>query len=551
MKRRITIAAMMLCTAVSFVLPARADTAANLKEVKELINKKGIDTGDVRILPYKSYTDDMIFSVGINPDNELILAGINLETDETSYVLYKDDATGYLVTKEAVGGKVIQGTGNFNASGYELGDQIGVFSFENGVNLSNKAKTRFEIRSGAMLEELMRYANFILYLNGSDYTLKDIGFPGVGDTLDGEGVYALQPDEFMGVWEYDPENDPYAPDGAMKNRILISGQNVYWRSFDPSKEEVPSSIEDFEGYQIGSDFRYCLDACTLEVVAKDTHESGSYKDHYKRYIYRGDGDEILMRVESEDQGLESIEDGKTYVLVDAMDEAAEGTVRVNHFKVEDGDEEEAVFLNGGWNNEDAEEAETQAAPVFGSFSDSAGLGSDDAGDVSEDTAETEAAEDDAPASGSDLTGIADGGTSSTGSDLTGIADDDTSSKSSDIPGVADIGSWADDSWANGSQSSGSATMGEKNALQSAKDYLNVIAFSYDGLIDQLEYEGYSYSEAKYAVDHCGADWNEQAAKSAKSYLDVMSFSRDELISQLEYEGFTHEQAVYGASRNGY
>ena len=37
---------------------------------------------------------------------------------------------------------------------------------------------------------------------------------------------------------------------------------------------------------------------------------------------------------------------------------------------------------------------------------------------------------------------------------------------------------------------------------------------------------------------------------AKSYLDIMSFSREQLISQLEYEGFTHGQAVYGVTANG-
>lgn len=89
------------------------------------------------------------------------------------------------------------------------------------------------------------------------------------------------------------------------------------------------------------------------------------------------------------------------------------------------------------------------------------------------------------------------------------------------------------------------TSGEKNALESAKNYLRFMAFSYTGLIDQLEYEGYSYSEAKYAVDNCGADWYEQAVKCA---LEYMSFSRSGLIEQLEYEGFTHDQAVYGVEQ---
>lgn len=71
------------------------------------------------------------------------------------------------------------------------------------------------------------------------------------------------------------------------------------------------------------------------------------------------------------------------------------------------------------------------------------------------------------------------------------------------------------------------------------------------MIDQLEFEGYSTEDATYAADHCGADWNEQAAKSAKNYLNFTSFSRKGLIEQLEFEGFTHEQAVYGVEQNGY
>lgn len=95
------------------------------------------------------------------------------------------------------------------------------------------------------------------------------------------------------------------------------------------------------------------------------------------------------------------------------------------------------------------------------------------------------------------------------------------------------------------------TTGERNAVQKAKEYLRVMAFSYSGLIEQLKYEGYTDAEATYGVNHCGADWNEQAAKKAKEYLNVMPFSRDGLIEQLEYEGFTYEQAVYGVSQNGY
>ena len=91
----------------------------------------------------------------------------------------------------------------------------------------------------------------------------------------------------------------------------------------------------------------------------------------------------------------------------------------------------------------------------------------------------------------------------------------------------------------------------EQAVLSAKSYLDYTAFSYDGLIDQLEFEKFTHDEAVYGADNCGADWMEQAALCAKSYLDYSSFSRDGLIEQLEFEGFTHEQAVYGVEQNGF
>jgi len=91
------------------------------------------------------------------------------------------------------------------------------------------------------------------------------------------------------------------------------------------------------------------------------------------------------------------------------------------------------------------------------------------------------------------------------------------------------------------------TIGQKNALKSAKSYLTHSSFSYQGLIDQLEYEKYDHEDAVYAVENCGADWNEQALKSAKSYLTHSSFSYQGLIDQLEYEKYTGEQAIYGVN----
>lgn len=95
------------------------------------------------------------------------------------------------------------------------------------------------------------------------------------------------------------------------------------------------------------------------------------------------------------------------------------------------------------------------------------------------------------------------------------------------------------------------TMGQQQAVGKAKQYLRYMAFSRSGLIQQLEYEGFSTGDATFAVDNVRADWNAQAAAKAKSYLEMMAFSRQGLIEQLVYEGFTPTQAEYGAAANGY
>lgn len=89
--------------------------------------------------------------------------------------------------------------------------------------------------------------------------------------------------------------------------------------------------------------------------------------------------------------------------------------------------------------------------------------------------------------------------------------------------------------------------GQRNAIESAENYLSFAAFSQSGLIEQLEFEGYSPADATFAVESLDVDWNEQAAKSAANYLEMTSFSLSGLIEQLEFEGFTPEQAAYGAN----
>lgn len=94
------------------------------------------------------------------------------------------------------------------------------------------------------------------------------------------------------------------------------------------------------------------------------------------------------------------------------------------------------------------------------------------------------------------------------------------------------------------------TSGQENAIATAKDYLDFDHFSKKGLIEQLEYEGYSHADAAFAVRTIHPNWNEQAAGMAKDYLDFDSFSHSGLVEQLEYEGFTTAQAEYGVTEAG-
>lgn len=96
----------------------------------------------------------------------------------------------------------------------------------------------------------------------------------------------------------------------------------------------------------------------------------------------------------------------------------------------------------------------------------------------------------------------------------------------------------------------SMTVSQENAVRSAQSYLDYSAFSRTGLIEQLEYEEFSTSDATFAVDSLQVNWNEQAAKAAADYLEYSAFSRQGLIDQLIYEGYTQKQAEYGVNTTG-
>lgn len=84
------------------------------------------------------------------------------------------------------------------------------------------------------------------------------------------------------------------------------------------------------------------------------------------------------------------------------------------------------------------------------------------------------------------------------------------------------------------------------ALRSAENYLEFMAFSKQGLYDQLIFEQHSPEAAQYAVDTIDADWNQQALKSARFYRESMAMSHGAIYDQLtsEAEGYTASEAQF-------
>jgi hypothetical protein len=97
------------------------------------------------------------------------------------------------------------------------------------------------------------------------------------------------------------------------------------------------------------------------------------------------------------------------------------------------------------------------------------------------------------------------------------------------------------------------TSGQKNALESAQNYVEMSGFSKAGLIQQLSSsagDGYSKADATFAANHVGADWNKEAVESAKNYLEITPMSKDGLIQQLSSSAgdkYTEAQARYAAN----
>lgn len=102
----------------------------------------------------------------------------------------------------------------------------------------------------------------------------------------------------------------------------------------------------------------------------------------------------------------------------------------------------------------------------------------------------------------------------------------------------------------------SLTPAQRNAVRSARSYLDFKGFSRQGLIDQLSSEygdQYSVADATAAVASLDVDWDAQAARAATTYLEMRGFSCEGLVDQLTSEfgdQFSSSQARVGATQAG-
>lgn len=94
------------------------------------------------------------------------------------------------------------------------------------------------------------------------------------------------------------------------------------------------------------------------------------------------------------------------------------------------------------------------------------------------------------------------------------------------------------------------TPDQQDAMALAEQLLADAPFSYAGLISQLEYEGYDYQTADFAVARCSADWFQQAEISAREYLELGEFDRQQMLDALLFEGFTTQEAEFAADQVG-
>lgn len=92
---------------------------------------------------------------------------------------------------------------------------------------------------------------------------------------------------------------------------------------------------------------------------------------------------------------------------------------------------------------------------------------------------------------------------------------------------------------------------DRDPVVEAQRWVERGGYSRQWIINNLLNAGFTYEEAIYGVDNCGADWNEQAVRKAIEVLSELPRSRQHLINWLiQPELFTSDQAVYAADHCG-
>lgn len=96
---------------------------------------------------------------------------------------------------------------------------------------------------------------------------------------------------------------------------------------------------------------------------------------------------------------------------------------------------------------------------------------------------------------------------------------------------------------------------DQQAVDGAKSYLSEgQGFSEQGLLQQLTSSagsGFTEAQAEHAINDLHPDWDAQAVDAAKGYLQLGGFSRAGLLQQLTSSagsGFTEAQAEYGVNQ---
>lgn len=85
-------------------------------------------------------------------------------------------------------------------------------------------------------------------------------------------------------------------------------------------------------------------------------------------------------------------------------------------------------------------------------------------------------------------------------------------------------------------------------------YINNLALSKTGIIQQMKSEGYNEQELKEALNKLDVDWNEQAVKAANWYLSIYKNNIDrEMMKQCleKNEGFTSREVEYALRKVGF